>query len=203
MTLKQKLIEKYLLKQHTESYLQEARATPLRKFIASIGLDYTKLNPKQMRKWAMSKRYKDYKAMGKIKRIAAEANVQETIILENYNFFLSNFYIDEQNDYEITKEEVISFIKIFEAIPKIKIFRYKSAKRGPYKNKMERMANLKQVALNAINRGGIISSGEGDVIYKKAKKVRTALGSDKMMIRQKFITKSGTPIYHHKAYKAY
>ena len=207
-TFKEKLIRSYMKESMFFEYTTQelkAKQTPLRNFIRSIGLDHKDLTRKQMLKWANTKRYKDFKKLAKIKRMADEANVQETVILENFWLFIENFDLDD-NDEIISEKEALNFIYILEAIPKIKIYRYHSAKRGPYKSAAEREKARKELQTAAVNRGGIVSGGEGDIIFKGGKKhYHRALGANKLMIRSFAGTskKTGAPKYRRKTYKVY
>lgn len=180
---------------------QRGKATPLRNFIASIGLDYRDLTRKQIDRWADTKRYKDYKKGLKIKKIADEANVEENFIIENYRVFIDNF-IDNGNEEEIDSEEVLSFLSILEAV-KIKTYSQKHiGGRGHYSSKQEREARMKRNIIDAINSGAIIDRGEGDPLFASGHRAFKSLGSNKVMIKRKRPSKSGIK-FHRKTYKVY
>lgn len=202
-SLKEKLLRSYYNAQLLEYTVKQQRgkATALRQFIASIGLDYRDLTRKQIDRWADTKRYKDFKKVMKIKKISDEANVEENFILENYNFFLENFVDNGQE--EVDSAEMLNFLQILENIVKAKIYRQKRAgKRGSYRTKQERESRLKGEITGAVNAGAIIDRGEGDPLFASGHRAFRALGSNKVMIKRKKSSKSGLK-FHKKTYKAY
>lgn len=202
-SLKEKLLQSYYNDYLLEYTIKQQRgkATALRQFIASIGLDYRDLTRKQIDRWADTKRYKDFKKGLKIKRIADEANVEESFIVENYNFFIENF-VDNGREEEIDSEEVLSFLSILEAA-KIKTYSQRHiGKKRSYRTKQEREADLKSQIIGAVNTGAIIDRGEGDPMFASGKRAFKSLGSGKVMIKRKSSSKSGLK-FHRKTYKVY
>lgn len=214
-SIKHKLLSLYLLDTLQESErinpLKKYKQTALRQFINSIGLDWKVLNGKQKIKWANTKRYKDFKKLMKIKKIADEANIEETFIFEHYNTFMQDF-IDCGDDSIINEEEVLSFLEILknieesyllESVSRIKIYRQKMYKnRGSYRNKSQRTQAMRAMASSAINRGASISTGEGDVMFRGGKRhAQRALGSGKIMIKRK--VKSSPGFSHRKTFRVY
>jgi len=202
-SLKEKILSSYF----KDEYLFEARLTPLRRFITSIGLDYTHLTRKQLYKWARSKRYQMFKKLLKIKRIADEANVDELLIYNNIELFLKEFYLDDSTDNLITEEEVVSFISLMEKIKQIDFMAKKAhqfGKRGSYKSKAERQEVMRNRTLQTINTGGMVTSGESNILYGVTAKKRRAraLGTGKMMFLKRVPGSTGMK-YHRKTYKVY
>jgi hypothetical protein len=203
MSLKEKLISHYV----NVDLLEGHRMTPLRKFVDSLGLDHENLTRKQMRKWASTKRYRDYFALAKIKKIADAANVSESYILENYDFFISNFDVDLSSEYTITAEEALSFLSIVEAMrskaPRVKaakIFRYtKHQKRGSYQSLEQRKLGLKKKIASVLGSGGLVSDAPGQIIFSggKGKHSKRALGSNRLLLKTKVRTPEGMR-YHRK-----
>lgn len=199
--LKQKLLRLYFKE---EILCEKFRLTPLRRFISSIGLDYTKLDKKQMHKFARSKRYKQYKTLLRIKKIADEhTDVKEQVILEHYKI-LSN--IEETK----SDAEIIKLLRILEEIYIIEDkFSLSSsgkfgATRGRYSTAKERMGVLKKKAIDVLNKGGEVSSSRGTIqfigkgnIGKKAKKL---LGANKIIFKMRIPAKTGLK-YHHQTFK--
>lgn len=202
-SLKEKLLQSYYNSYLLEYTVREQRgkSTALRQFLASIGLDYRDLTRKQIYRWADTKRYNDFKKGLKIKRIADEANVEESFILENYKFFIENF-VDNGSEEEIDSEEVLSFLSILEAA-KIKTYAQKHiGGRGHYSSKQEREARMKNDIIDAVNSGAIIDRGEGDPLFASGQRAFKSLGSNKVMIKRKRPSKSGLK-FHRKTYKVY
>lgn len=215
-SIRNKLLSLYLSDNIQESSninpLKKYKQTALRQFINSIGLDWKVLNGKQKRKWADTKRYKDFKKMMKIKKIADESDIRETFILEHYTTFIQNFK-DFGDETVINEQEVLSFFQILNHIEEsylvertqnIKIYRQKTYKnRGKYRNKSQRAQLLKSIASSAVNRGAIISGGESDILFKGGRKhAQRALGSGKLMIKRKVGSPSGLK-YHRKSFRVY
>lgn len=199
--LKEKLLSKYFI---SEEISEESKLTPLRKFVDSIGLDWTKMNRKQMTRWSNTKRYKDYFALMKIKKLADASNIKESFVFDNYQFFISNFALDIQKETEITKEEAISFIQIMEAISPPKVKFYKGGKRGHYKSLEQRKQTLKNRVLSTVNTGGVVSSGEGQILFagtgKRGKHAKKTLGANRILLKTKVRTPTGMR-YHRKVYQ--
>ena len=211
MSLKEKLIHEYI-----DYDLKKHKLTPLRLFIRSIGLDYNKMPRKKLIKWSSTKRYKDFFALHKIKKIADEANIKECIILDNYEIFINNFKLNLDEEFTITESEVLSFIDILEYVanttppkPKVvklkppKILRYtKHQKRGKYKSKGQRLSALKKTTLSVLGSGGLVSGAEGQVIFSggKGKHSKRTLGSNRILIKKKVRTPTGMR-YHRKVYQ--
>ena len=58
--------------------------------------------------------------------------------------------------------------------------------------------------LKTINTGGMVTSGEGDILFRgTGKKARKPLGAGKMMFMTRVPSKSGGMKYHRKIYKVY
>lgn len=72
---KQRLYSVYLNNSLLEG---EYKKTPLRRFVFSIGLDWQKLDRKKYLNIAKTKRFKDWKKLDKIEKIATEANSKKT-----------------------------------------------------------------------------------------------------------------------------
>lgn len=205
-SLKEKLLTRYFQNELFES----ERMTPLKRFIDSLGLDHNTLTLKQKRKWASTKRYKDFVSLRKIKKIADEANVKESFIFNNINIFLERFETDETENL-ISESEVLSFLETVEYIhlteknkrvlsaPTTKVFR---SGRGHYSSAEERKRKIKNMALDLINQGGEVSTSPGTVMVssKKALHALKPLGQNKIILMKKVSTPKGIR-FHRKIYK--
>lgn len=192
--LKEKLLSSYFDNDISESVnTKKSKYTPLRRFVDFIGLDWKNLSPEQMEKWARTKRFKNFRKMRKIKRISVEADVNESIIYENYDLFMREF-IESDSDDIISDLEVISFFAIIESLQKRVIAKkaHQFGARGHYKSAAQKAAETRKTVLSAINKGSTISSGEGDVQFGgRGRKGQKALGQGKVAIRTPYRTKSG------------
>lgn len=202
--LKEKLLSKY----YNGYHIDEDRMTPLRRFVDSLGLDHKEMTRKQMDKWARTKRYKNFFRLMKIKRIADEANVSESVIFSNLDVFLSQFEVNMLEESIITEEEVLCFLAILEAInrpprpPEIKI--YKGRKRGKYKSLTQRKDILKNIILNTVGSGGISSLGAGGVMFAgtggRGIHTKKSVGSNRLMVKRRIKTSTGSR-FHRKVYQ--
>lgn len=199
--LKEKLLSEYL----NYDFVFEDKSTPLRRFVDSIGLDHTKMNRKQMDKWARTKRYKEFFGLMKIKRIADEANIKESVIFYNLDLFLSNFEPNLSEETTITEEETLNFLKILEVAmtpPPVKLYS-KTGKRGKYKSLSQRKSILKQHILNTVNKGGSVSLGGGILFAgtgKHSKHAKKALTKGRVLLKKRVRTPIGMR-YHRKVYQ--
>ena len=212
-TLKEKLLSSYFKEDFlSEDYFHETeRLSPLRRFIYTLGLDYKDLNKKQLYKWSRTKRYRNFKKMRKIKRIADEANLDDSFIYDNIEVLLKEFKLDD-DDTLITADEVISILPILEGykISQLKGRSYGATKahqfgaRGKYRTKQQRSTEMRHRILKTINSGGIVSSGEGGILFKgTGKKAKKPLGTGKMLFLTRVPSKKGGMKYHRKIYKVY
>ncbi len=193
-SLKEKLLLNYIENDYIE---EEQRYTPLRRFVDSLGLDHTKLTRKQMRKWSSTKRYKNFLALRKIKRIADEANVKENVISTNQYHFISGFYSEDIYSDIISEEEVISFLAALDNLNegRIKISRPRSLSlkprrpRGKYKSLAQRKSAVQSAATQIINKGGTVSYGASGPLYAGKSKhtihSTKALGANQLALRSK------------------
>jgi hypothetical protein len=90
MSFKNKILEKYYFKEEAR------RLTPLRKYIRYIGLDWTKMNEKQIDKIARTQAYKQFKGLRKIKKTIDKniqnSSVQESKDVQPRQYDLHNFH---------------------------------------------------------------------------------------------------------------
>lgn len=167
-------IKEQLLSCYLNSIEESDKITPLRSFIDSIGLDWRKMNRKQLMRWSTTKRYKDYFALNKIKKIADTAHS--------------------------TNEESISFSQLMEKVklpPSVKVIK---PGRGHYKSIEQRKRIYKSKIMDVINSGGAVSGAGGEILFAgtgRGKQTKKALGGNRVILKKKVRTPTGMR-YHRK-----
>jgi hypothetical protein len=178
--------------------LQEKQIlTPLRRFINSIGLDYTKLTLRQMRKWSSTKRYKDYLALRKIKRMADEAHVSEELVEMVQEELLVDFYFDDIFLSVITENEVYSVIC---QLHHLREGSYHSYKRGKYKTLEQRKKLFKDMVTSALYAGSHEATIGHAMFKSMGKHTALALQKGRSMLLKRREKPEGT-VYHRKVYR--
>lgn len=98
MSLEKKLLRKYFSEEMVEEIL-ESRMTPLRKYITSIGMDWSKLSAENIKKIADSQAYKQFRKLNTIKY----AYKKKTPILNTIKYHKEDYESPTPKEYEPSK----------------------------------------------------------------------------------------------------
>lgn len=190
MSIKHKLIKKYF---HDDFIPESARLTPLRRFLYTIGFDYKDLTRSEVDKWARTKRFKDFFKLYKIKKIADKAHVDEEIVFNNLEIFLSKLEIIEEEQIYLKEEQDFQQILEYVAPTISKGFIRKTrkvGKRGKYKHLPQRQQFIKKQILQTLNTGGEVSTGESQIRFRSGKKMNNVAGRNKVILKKRIPNKN-------------
>lgn len=191
-SIKESLLNQYSGNIQESSFTKKSKYTPLRRFIDSLGYQWELLTPKQRDWWARTKRYKMFKKFWKVKKLVDKANADESLVLSNIDFFMENMEFNDED--EILDHELESFTELLEYLNRqlVATRKHQFGRRGHYLTKPQKKYLIRQKTLSTVNKGGIVSTGEGDVQYGgRGVKGGKALGQNRLMFKTPYRTKDG------------